>query len=232
MLDRALKDLRSGKPILVFDDDKREGETDIMVASQHMTPDYIRMMRQDGGGLICVTVRERDAMKIGLPFIEEYFARNENFSSLFRNSDLRYDLSSAFSITLNLRTNFTGITDIERSATIKGLAQFISGMDKINGSTLQQFSALFRAPGHVFTLIARDGYFNKRRGHTELGTYLVEKAGMIPSIAMVELLSDTGRAKTKEEAAKYAEAHSLSFIEGKSIIAAWADDANNGNGGL
>lgn len=232
MLPQAISDLRSGKPILIYDDDGRERETDIMVASQFVSPEYIRMMRKDGGGLICVSVKEEDASKIGLPYLEDLLTSTGVMNGLFRNSDLGYDTSSAFSFSVNLRQNFTGISDFERSATISALSRFIAEIDRYNGTATKKFSELFRSPGHVFVLLARSGYFQKRRGHTELGTYLAELAGLIPSITMVEMLSDTGRSMTREEAYSYAEAHSLSFIEGKAIIRQWANEKGHGDGGL
>ncbi len=232
MLIKGLEELRSGKPIMVFDDEKREGETDLMVASQFVTPEYIRQMRQDGGGLICVTIRQKEAERISLPYMDDFLSRHGGISGLFTNTDLGYDVSSAFSFSVNLRKNYTGISDIERAATINGIAEYLSELGNLNGSAQRIFAERFRSPGHVFLLIARSGYFSQRRGHTELGTFLVEKAGLIPSIAMVEMLSNTGRSMTKEEAIEYATVHSLTFIEGRTIIDEWSHDKGNGYGGL
>ena len=100
MLTNAIDDLRHGKPILVFDDEKREGETDLMIASQYITPGYIRQMRQDGGGLICVTIRQQEAERIPLPYMDDFLSRYGGISGLFTNTDLGYDVSSAFSFLL------------------------------------------------------------------------------------------------------------------------------------
>ncbi len=232
MLTNAIDDLRHGKPILVFDDEKREGETDLMIASQYITPEYIRQMRQDGGGLICVTIRQQEAEKIHLPYMDDFLSKYGGISGLFTNTDLGYDISSAFSFSVNLRKNYTGISDIERAATISGISQYISELGGLNGSAQRVFAERFRSPGHVFLLISRAGYFAQRRGHTELGTYLVERAGLVPSIAMVEMLSNSGRSMTKEEARQYASSHSLTFIEGRTIIDEWSHDKSNGYGGL
>ncbi|MFQ6061409.1 MAG: 3,4-dihydroxy-2-butanone-4-phosphate synthase, partial [Thermoplasmata archaeon] len=48
----AIEDLRKGKIVLIYDADGREEETDLVVASQFLTPDIVRTMRKDGGGLI------------------------------------------------------------------------------------------------------------------------------------------------------------------------------------
>ena len=232
MIESFIGEIQKGKPFLVFDDEKREGETDMMLPSQFMTPDIVRKMRREGGGLICLSLREKDAVRIGLPYLETILPQTGVMKGLFRNDDLKYDSSSAFSLTINTRNSFTGITDIDRSSTIREFASFLSDLGRFNGTASSIFADRFRSPGHVFLLIARDGYFSKRRGHTELGTYLVEKAGLIPSVTMVEMLSDTGRAMTRDEALDYATKNKLTFIDGKTIIESWSNETGHGNGGL
>ncbi len=55
-LDKAISELQSGKPILVYDSVGREEETDIVIAAEHATPEYVRMLRRDGGGLLCLAL--------------------------------------------------------------------------------------------------------------------------------------------------------------------------------
>ena len=78
--------------------------------------------------------------------------------------------------------------------------------------------------GHIHLLIATDGYFKNRRGHTELSTYLVEQAGLIPSATIVEMLSDSGYSMTYDETKKYADQNSLDIITGDEIIKYWGEN--------
>jgi 3,4-dihydroxy 2-butanone 4-phosphate synthase len=71
-IEKVIEALRKGKPILIYDSDKREKETDIVVASQFVTSDIIRMMRKDGGGLICETIEYKQASKLGLDYLVKY----------------------------------------------------------------------------------------------------------------------------------------------------------------
>ena len=50
-LDEALEAIRNGEFVLVFDDDDREGEVDMIIASEFVTPKSIATMRNDAGGL-------------------------------------------------------------------------------------------------------------------------------------------------------------------------------------
>ena len=52
-LDKALEAIKNGEFVLVFDDDDREGEVDMIIASEFVTPKSIATMRNDAGGLIC-----------------------------------------------------------------------------------------------------------------------------------------------------------------------------------
>ncbi|MEE3208249.1 MAG: 3,4-dihydroxy-2-butanone-4-phosphate synthase, partial [Candidatus Thermoplasmatota archaeon] len=68
-LDAACEELRAGEPLLLYDAPGREGETDIIFAAQHATPDSVRLLRQHGGGLVFIAVAHSAAQRLGLPFM-------------------------------------------------------------------------------------------------------------------------------------------------------------------
>ncbi len=227
----AQESLRSGKAVLIFDDDRRESETDMVFASEMITPESIRFLRREAGGLICTTMKHDTAQALNMPYLEEIYSRFLPYGGIATDSsDMKYDSHSSFTFTINSRRTYTGITDIDRSMTINDFVNFVSRMpdDRI----IEKFYDIFRIPGHVHLLIAREGYFAKRKGHTELATYLVESAGLFPSATIAEMLSDSGKAMTRKEAMGYAEAHDLIFIDGKEIIDQWTDEKSNGNRGF
>ena len=231
MISEAIQSFRSGKPVLIFDSQDREGETDIVFPSQFVNIEAMKFMRKNGGGLICTTMKETDAVRIGLPFIEDFYREHLGLGQkVLDASDLRYDTNSSFSVTINHRNTFTGVPDRDRAFTISAFASYLQGLSTYNGTARDVFSSQFRIPGHVILLIARDGYFARRRGHTELSTYLVESAGLIPSATIVEMLDDNGYSLSHDKARKFAEDHSLTFIEGKYIIDQWANDQSHGYG--
>jgi 3,4-dihydroxy 2-butanone 4-phosphate synthase len=233
-IQKALAHLRAGKMVLVHDSERREGETDFVVASQFVTPSIIRTMRRDGGGLICVTVHPKVRTNLGLPFLTEVF---ENLTSKYPvlgklvPNDIPYDTKSAFGITINYRGTFTGITDIDRAITIKEFAKLCEkALYYENGFAIQQFGKYFRAPGHVTLLNAADNLLKTRRGHTELATALMELAGLIPSATICELMHSSGKALPKHLAQKYAVTKKLVFLEGYEVVDAWLDGKSDGNG--
>ncbi|MEL9999277.1 MAG: 3,4-dihydroxy-2-butanone-4-phosphate synthase [Thermoplasmata archaeon] len=222
-MDDIIKKLKNGSPILIFDGENREGETDIVIPSQFVTYEIIHMMRRDGGGLICTTLTHEVAEKLGLKYLVEIFKMSglEIFDYLYPN-DIPYDEKSAFSITINHRKTFTGIPDRDRALTIKEFANFIAKMNNMDDHVIQsEFGKIFRSPGHVHLLIASDGLLKKRRGHTELSTSMMIMAGLIPSATIVEMLGDDGYSLEYNNAKSYAKEHDYPFIEGTQIIEWW-----------
>ena len=63
--------LRQGKPILVFDDSDREGETDIFFSAKYVSNSSIRFLRENGGGMIFLAADNSASTKLGLPFAHE-----------------------------------------------------------------------------------------------------------------------------------------------------------------
>jgi len=223
MIDEAIKALKNKKMILIHDFNDRENETDMVIASEFVTPEIIRTMRKDGGGLICTTIREKDAKKFNLPYLDDLFYRSLDMDkSVLNSSDMGYDTKDAFSLTVNSRDTYTGIPDNDRYKTVKHFSEFINSLGNNANENEKNFGKIFRVPGHIHLLIARNNYFKERKGHTELSTYIVEKAGLIPSATIVETLSDSFNSMTLEESKKYADEHNIVLINGKEII----DDFN------
>ncbi len=224
---KAIEELRHGHVILVYDADGREEETDMVIASQHVTPAVIRMLRKDAGGLICTTADPRIQKALGLPFMTELFlGMSEQFPVMrgLTPNDIPYDVKSAFGITINHRKTFTGITDNDRALTIKEFAELSRrALTSEDGWAKREFGKNFRAPGHIHLLNTAQRILESRFGHTELATALVTLAGLVPSATVCEMMGDEGKALTKAEAREYGEVHGLVFLEGSEVIGAWRE---------
>ncbi|BDC36202.1 MAG: 3,4-dihydroxy-2-butanone-4-phosphate synthase [Candidatus Methanoliparum thermophilum] len=222
MIKDAIEDIKRGRPILLFDSDDREGETDIVIPAISTTAKDVAMMRKDGGGLICVSIHPDAAKKFDLPFITDLLKKLENngYSNLLRvvekEGDLRYDSKSAFSLWVNHVNTFTGITDIDRSLTIRELGRAVK--DVLSGKSFD-FGSEFRCPGHVPLLRASDNLIYERRGQTELSIALAEMAKITPAMVVCEMLDDiSGKALSKDDAKRYADDKGLVFVEGRDVI--------------
>ncbi|MDT8358020.1 MAG: 3,4-dihydroxy-2-butanone-4-phosphate synthase [Methanomicrobiaceae archaeon] len=219
MIEEAISALKRGEFILLYDFDEREGETDFAIRADAVTPAHIRTMRKEGGGLICTAIHPESAKRLGLPFACDILTGA--FSE--KEGDIPYDRKnhSSFSIWVNHRDTFTGITDNDRSLTITRVAGIVRR--SLNGGG-GKFADEFRSPGHVALLRAAEKLLDQRCGQTELSVALAEMAGITPAVTICEMLDDeSGNALSKKEAMLYAQQHGYVFIEGKDVLKRWKE---------
>ena len=221
-LEKALEAIRRGKMILLFDAEDREGETDLVIPALSVEPLDVARMRRDGGGLICVSVYGKAADKLGLPFFSDILKSvslngHKSLRTLVeKKGDIPYDSRSSFSLWVNHRDTFTGITDNDRALTINRIGVIVERV--LKGEKID-FGEEFRSPGHVALLRAATGLLKERRGQTELSIELALMARISPSMVVCEMLDErTGKALTKEDAKKYSVQHGMPFVEGKEFL--------------
>ena len=65
-IEEALRDLVSGKMIIVMDDEDRENEGDLICASELCTPEMINFMSSNAKGLICIAITKDRAKELDL----------------------------------------------------------------------------------------------------------------------------------------------------------------------
>jgi 3,4-dihydroxy 2-butanone 4-phosphate synthase len=224
-INQALIDLKKGKFVLIYDDDSREGETDLIMASEFVNPKSIRTMRTDGGGLIFIMISNEIANKLKLPFLADLFLEIDDKYPVLKElipNDIPYDTKSSFSLYINHRDTFTGITDIDRSKTMKRFAELSKEINSVNnGVAIKMFGKEFRSPGHVPICVASKGLLKNRIGHTELVIALLKMAGLSPVGSGCEIMGDNGKALSKNKAKQYADNNNFIFLEGKDIVKAW-----------
>ncbi len=160
-----LEELKAGRPVILVDDEDRENEGDLIMAAEHVTPEWVNFMLKECRGLLCVALTEERAKALDLPLMVE------------RNQDPQ---GTRFTVSVDARGTTTGISAFERAATIRLLAD--------PEATAQDF----RRPGHVFPLIARKGGVLRRAGHTEATVDLLRLAGLVPVGSLIEILKEDG----------------------------------------
>ena len=225
-VDAAITAFAGGGPVLIHDATDREGEVDLVYPAAAVEPDDVARMRNDAGGLVCVALSDTVCRAWELPFTQEIVDHPAGTAH-----DLGYDERSSFSLTINHRDTFTGITDEDRALTISALG---SAAGEIQRETLiagdgaagaiatdaDSFAAQFRAPGHVHLLRGAPNLLDDRRGHTELGLELAAAADREPAVVVCEMLDDeTGGALSPAAAHAYADRHGFPYVEGSELIA-------------
>jgi 3,4-dihydroxy 2-butanone 4-phosphate synthase len=213
-IEEAIDTLSDGKFVLVHDDKGREDEIDMVIAAEYITPKNIATMRNDAGGLLCLAISNEITTKLGLTYMHDIIQSLSSINPVF--SKLTYGKSPygdkpSFSITVNHRDTYTGITDIDRALTISKMAEICK---KIDSGGVEEFAKNFRTPGHVPILIASKGLLEERRGHTELCVYLAQMSKLVPAVVICEMLdSTTHRALSINKAKEYADIKGITLLE-------------------
>jgi 3,4-dihydroxy 2-butanone 4-phosphate synthase/GTP cyclohydrolase II len=193
-IERAIEDVKSGKAVVVIDDEDRENEGDLIFAAELATPELIAFMVRYTSGYICVPITENEADRLDLP-------------PMFRvNQDRR---GTAYTVTVDAREGVsTGISASDRAHTIQLLAD--------PRSTAADFSR----PGHVVPLRAKDGGVLRRPGHTEAAVDLAVLAGLQPVGVLCEIVSEKDPAGMAhaEELRNFADEHGLAMISIADLI--------------
>ena len=233
--ERALGAVRAGRPVLVYDFDDRERETDFTVASEFVTPAILRTMRRDAGGLICTTVPGRLAAEVGLPFLSDVFwddSERYPILGMMAPTDIPYDgTKSSFGVTINHRDTYTGVTDDDRALTITRFVEAVF-RDAPAEEVRADIGRSFRAPGHVHLLNTSDDILRSRRGHTELCTAMMYMAGVRPSATICEMMGDDGGSRPRESVEEYARENGVPMVRGEQVVERWEEFLAHRGGAL
>ena len=101
-LPQAIQSLQKGKMIILVDDQHRENEGDFVMAAQFATEKSINLMITLGKGLVCAPIHQDVAHRLQLPIMVA--SNTESFRT-------------AFTVSIDAKTNTTGISAKERAET-------------------------------------------------------------------------------------------------------------------
>ena len=190
-IEDAMEDVLQGKMIVIVDDEDRENEGDLMIASEKVTPEAINFMAKYGRGLICLALTEDRTRQLGLPMMVE---------------DNESTFETPFTVSIDAREGITtGISANDRSITIQ---------TAIDSQT--EKSDLVK-PGHIFPLRARTGGVLVRMGQTEASVDIARIAGLYPSGVICEIMDDDGTMARLPSLIEFTREHGLKMITTKDL---------------
>ena len=182
-VEEIVAELKAGRMVILVDEEDRENEGDLVLASDHVTPDAINFMARFGRGLICLTLTRERCEFLKLPPMAVH------------NGTV---YSTAFTVSIEAAEGVTtGISAADRSRTIQ-----VAVAKNTQANDLVQ-------PGHVFPLQAVAGGVLMRAGHTEAGCDLAAMAGCSPSAVICEIMNDDGTMARLPDLQKFAAQHGL-----------------------
>ena len=223
-VERAIEAFSKGEPVMIFDSDFREKETDLLWPATAATPEVMRILRKDCGGLLFLAIGNEIGEMFGLPWLQDLHTHpalveeNPILHHLVTN-DLQYDNRSAFTLSINHRDTYTGITDRDRSLTTRRFGELAGEMLSKRDGAFEALGAEFRTPGHIPVCRESQGGLTVRQGHTELAVAIARLAGQVPATIGAEMLQPDGDgALTVEDAKIYASKHNIPMITGSDLL--------------
>ncbi len=190
----AVQRIRDGRMIIIVDDEDRENEGDLMIASEKVSPEAINFMAIHARGLICVSLTQKRSDELGLPLMVQDQGNTSHFQTPFTVS---VDAS---------KNTTTGISAFDRAETIRCI---------INPQTRP---VDLSRPGHIFPLRAKDGGVLVRTGQTEASLDLCRIAGLYPSGVICEIMKDDGTMARMPDLVGFSKQHDIPIISVEDII--------------
>ena len=178
-----IADFKAGKMVILVDEEDRENEGDLVLASEFVTPEAINFMAKFGRGLVCLTLTEERCRQLDLPLMV-------SANKLALGTNFTVSIEAAEGVT-------TGISAADRAKTILAAVK----KDAKPSDIVQ--------PGHIFPLKAQKGGVLVRAGHTEAGCDLAALAGLEPSAVICEILKEDGEMARLPDLLEYAKQHNL-----------------------
>lgn len=182
-IEDILADIQAGKMVILVDEEDRENEGDVIMASQFVTPEAINFMVTHCRGLVCLTLTEERCKRLGL-------------TQMTRDNKTPH--GTAFTVSIEAASGVTtGISAADRARTVQvAVAKNASADDIVQ-------------PGHIFPIMARPGGVLVRAGHTEAGCDLAGMAGLEPSSVICEIMNEDGTMARLPELIAFAHRHGL-----------------------
>nr|WP_245521956.1 3,4-dihydroxy-2-butanone-4-phosphate synthase [Pyrobaculum neutrophilum] len=208
LLEEAIKALRAGRLVMLYDGDGREAEVDFVVRGDAVTPALVHWLRRNAGGLLCFVTTREVGEALGLEFLSEYYGRR-GFSTRAPYGD-----EPAFMGYVNHVKTKTGIRDRDKALTVRELSRVVELALRNPEAAREEFAKSFYMPGHVPVLGGRLG---ARWGHTELALILAKAAGLPPALVIIEALGESQEALPLEDAEKLAEALGIPLVRGEEV---------------
>ena len=224
-VEAAVNAFRAGNPVCLFDAENREGETDLLFPGQCAEPATMRQLRFDCGGLLFLAIGHEVGERFSMPYLQDLHMDERLMSDYpvlreLQTDDLQYDARRAFTLSINHRDTFTGITDRDRALTTRRFAELYSELTD-GDDAIDKLGNEFRTPGHIPVCREADGGLARRQGHTELAVGLARLSGMTPVVIGAEMLQPDGDlALPVEDARVWAAERGIPFLTGKELIEA------------
>ena len=178
--------LREGRPVILLDDEDRENEGDLIVATDRLTTETMALLIRECSGIVCLCITDEIVDRLQL---QPMTTCNES------------RFGTPFTVSIEAREGVTtGVSAADRLTTVlAAVAENATPGDIVK-------------PGHIFPLRANADGLSARRGHTEGAIALARMAGLRPSAVLCELMNPDGTMARGDQIDHFAREHRLPVV--------------------
>ena len=160
----AIRELQSGRFVVILDDPDRENEGDLAISAEKVTPQDMLFLIKAAAGFLCISLPGWRLDELQIPLMPRTYQ----------------DSDTPFCETVDYICGSTGSSVHDRVRTVHALLDSQSKPHE------------FARPGHIVPLRARKGGLMERRGHTEAIVDLCAAASLYPAGLLCEILDEDG----------------------------------------
>ena len=194
-IEDALVDVQQGKPVIVVDDAKREGEGDFIFAASEVTPQTLDfVVSVSRGAYLCLMLKKRRLEELDIPP-----ALPPDLNTAFHKTAFMCSIDAKKGVT-------TGSSFYDRTVTIKTVIDENSQPDDLV------------RPGHVIPIMAQEGGVLGRSGHTEAAVDLVKLAGLYPAAVDIEIVGRDGHMAKEDELFYLAKVYHTKIVKIEDLV--------------
>jgi 3,4-dihydroxy-2-butanone 4-phosphate synthase len=187
--------VKNGELIIIVDDIKTQTSY-LMGLAEKVKANNVNLMTKIGKGLVYVCISGERARELELPLMTSQ--SNEK----------------KFTVSIDYKTNTTGISAFERADTIKAI------------SDLKVIPEDFKKPGHIFPLIYSKNGILDHIGIAEATAEIVKKTECSSDISYIcEILNEDGEISSYIDMIEISERYSIPFVKISDLLRAKCEDS-------
>lgn len=184
-INRILRDIKRGKPVVVVDEYTREFEGDLVLAAEMANFHNLVFCMRHAKGLMCIPCNRNRLEELEIPIMVK------------NTTD---PLETPFTVSVDSMDGHTGMSVEDR---LKTISVFLDPSAKPE--------QLCR-PGHLFPLRPRENLLLDRRGHTETSIELMKLADLKEVAIIIEIMGENGEMIKGKNLEDYCKIYDLELI--------------------
>ena len=184
-LDKVIRDIKNGVPVVVVDDRGREDEADIIISASTVDVKGLIFAMKHARGLMCIPCMQQTLDRLQIPMMPS--------NHLDR-------MATPFAVSVDaVDGTTTGMSVFDRMKTISVMTNPFSSAKELS------------QPGHLFPLRANKDLLKGRRGHTEVSIELMRLSDQPLVSIIMEIMNEDGTMLNGEQAQAYADKFNLNI---------------------